>query len=107
VVVKTLGGIEMDKVAIAYKRLGYVFYVYVASLTVPFLGVELTGGQSVLWGGVFLVSHVAYLYLLGAVVLGAKRSLVRWVGLTFITGPLGTVVSYFFLKPVAIEQGWN
>jgi hypothetical protein len=97
----------MDKYKTAYKRLNYVFYVYVACLGMAFLGLDLTGGQSALWVGVFIISHLVYLYFLGVLVQGAKRSFMKWVGLTFITGPFGLIASYFFLKPVAIEQGWN
>lgn len=100
-------GKVIDENKVRYMRLNYIFYVYLACLAVPFLGVDLNGGLSALWILVFAVSHLAYLYLLGVLILRAKRSFWKWVGLTFISGPLGTIISYLFLKPVAIEQGWS
>lgn len=97
----------MEKLKKTYKMLNYVFYVYLACLGLVFTGVDLSEGQSALWVGVFVISKFAYLYLLGVLINGAKKNLIKWVGLTFISGPFGTVLSFLFLKPVAIEQGWN
>lgn len=96
----------MDKYKKAYKILNYVFYVNLACFGIALTGIEMTGGQSAVWTLVLIVTHLAYLYYLGVLIVGAKKSFIKWVGLTFIAGPLGTVVSYLFLKPVAIEQDW-
>ena len=97
----------MDKMQKSYKMLSYVFYLYSACLGFVFTGIDLSGGQAALWGGLLIFSHFAYLYFLGVLILGAKKNFVKWVGLTFIAGPIGTVISYLLMKPVAIQQGWN
>lgn len=52
------------------------------------------------------ISYFAYLYTLGKLVAYLNKSVITWVGLTFLTKFLGVLVSYFSIKPYAVKEGW-
>ena len=55
----------MDKTQRKYTAFTFIFFVYVISLGILFLEINLSGGQLALWLLIFTASHLAYLYLLG------------------------------------------
>jgi hypothetical protein len=97
----------MDKIQRNFRAFTFVFYAYVICLAIPFLDINLSGGQSGLWLLVFAASHLAYLFLLGSLISASKRSAIKWVILSIATGPIGILASFLLIKPIAIEQGWQ
>jgi len=54
-----------------------------------------------------LISWIVYLVKLGQLVSEAKKSVITWVGGTFIFQWIGLIVSYAKLKTLAKDNGWN
>lgn len=96
-----------DKYKTAYKRLKIVFWIYIACLILPITRWDLNGGQAAAYIGIFILAHFGYIYLMGVLIAGTNKSLGTWLVATFFTGPLGVIVSFVKLMPVAIEQDWN
>jgi hypothetical protein len=97
----------MKKAHKQYKLIKIVFGLHAICWAVPFSEYELSGGQSALWILMLGVSGWIYLFLLGSLIRSSGRSAFKWVTLTIVTAPIGIIASYFLLKPIEVEQGWE
>lgn len=98
-----------DKYKRTYKYFNYAFYVHLACfiLVMALDKNQFTGAMSAVWALVWIASGLAYLMFLGTLVGGANKSAITWVGGTILFNYIGMFVSYFKMKTVAIDQGWD
>ena len=67
----------------------------------------MTGPVSAVWALAWIASGLAYIMFLGSLASAANKSVIQWVGGTIIFNYIGMFVSYYKMKTVAIEQGWD
>ena len=53
-----------------------------------------------------VVSGLMFYYYLSCCVAVLRKSTIVWVGLSFITAPIGPIVAYWKMRGIAIEKGW-
>ena len=53
-----------------------------------------------------VISGFMFYYYLGNCVAYLNKSTIVWVGLSFMSAPIGPIIAYYKLKAIAIERRW-
>ena len=100
---------KIDSTKRTFKYFNYAFYVHLACFILVFAVDKntMTGPVSAVWALAWIASGLAYIMFLGSLASAANKSVIQWVGGTIIFNYIGMFVSYYKMKTVAIEQGWD
>jgi cation transport ATPase len=102
-----------------FKRFRLSFQVFWVSLFLTFvlfsIGDSYPEGTGLFWVkelclysfAIAVIAGWTYLFTLGPLVAAARRSAFTWVLLVFLSHFLGIIISYWMMRGIAIEQGWD
>ena|ERR1017187_5728364 len=98
----------MERYKKTYRNFTIAFWFHLACfLFVIVMNKHMDDAMAGLWLLAFAGSGLAYLIFLGTLAAGANKSVIQWVGGTMLFSYIGLFVSFYKMKTVAIEQGWD
>lgn len=91
-----------------YLKLKFIFWFHIASLVLPAFAFdeEPTGIKLTAWVLVVMASLFYYLICLGKLVRVVDKKASLWTIATFITGPIGMVITLIRMRKIAKQKNW-